>query len=191
MILDSWKTHILDANASTSSETLQETSDCVMGLIANKLAYTINFLELKDIGPGFLNGEHLAMALRCTATRQKWITGWYVALEKVREVLIKEGKDLDDALFGMIDPPAPASLTKHSTPLSRLYYWRFTCTEEGTTTNPVVVVFTTDSSVQPAIVKTYQELLRRKKVPLQQFPLLIFSIDPIGWETTIPHLTDL
>jgi hypothetical protein len=188
MILDSWKTHILIANASTNSETLQETSDCVMGLIANKLAYTINFLELRDIKPWLLNGEHLAMALRCTATRQKWITGWYVALDLARAVLIEEDKDPDDALFGMIDPPSQsASLTKTST---MLYYWRFTCTEEGTTTNPVVVVFTTNSPVKPAIVKTYQELLRRKKVPLQQFPLLIFSIEPIGWETTIPHLSE-
>lgn len=95
MPIDSWKTHILNPDAPVDATTLQETADCILRLFAIHLAHTVNFIELIDVP---VNGEHLAMALRCTSSRKKWITGWYGALSQAKSALAREGKGADGAL---------------------------------------------------------------------------------------------
>lgn len=180
MTIQSWDEHIKNPAAKTDSATLQETTAFIFGMFTDKHAWKIDFRHLTKVA---VNGEHLAMALRCTATRQKWITGWYGALEKAKTALMSEGKDPEDALYGLL----AATRAAEKLPISK-YLWFFKCIQNNLLI--CTVIFSTPEDTYPIIGEVYSKLLALKKVPSQGHPLISHFIEPIGWSHDIPHITE-
>jgi hypothetical protein len=94
-----WRHHVLNPQAPTDVDLLTETADLALDFVSN---YGAARVELTDLDPSKVNGEHLATLLRALSTWRYEIPGWQQALQLDVEVLERSGVDPRDALFGMI-----------------------------------------------------------------------------------------
>lgn len=113
-----WDAHIRNINASVDIDAISETVDSVVNVL------TAEFLnkqspEFFDGGPATsverfedidlsrfvadeVSAEHLCAALRVTSMGRDQITGWDHALIVARAACIREGKDPEDVLSGLV-----------------------------------------------------------------------------------------
>jgi hypothetical protein len=96
---EAWRTYVMDPTAPTNAEALQITADTALNTILEKGADGIDLFSLDE---GQVSGEHLVMLLRCISPWEQELPGWTRALGLAKDALIYEGKDPEDALFGMI-----------------------------------------------------------------------------------------
>jgi hypothetical protein len=96
--LNSWEKYVIDPHAPTDAKTLQFTADYTLDAVFSKAEnIDLSFLELNKV-----NGEHLALVLRCISSWKDFIPSWDYGLELARKTLIQENKDPNDVLFGLI-----------------------------------------------------------------------------------------
>jgi hypothetical protein len=89
----------LNPEAPTDVDFLTETADLALDFVAK---YGADKVELSNLDPSKVNGEHLATLLRALSTWQDEIPGWHDALRIDIQALEQAGVDPADALFGMI-----------------------------------------------------------------------------------------
>lgn len=96
---DIWKLHVNDLNASTDVDTLSETIESVFEVMSR---FGPSVLDLTEINPDSVSGEHLAAVLRLTYHNRADVKGWDNALEMAIEAMKATGIDYEDALIGLI-----------------------------------------------------------------------------------------
>ena len=63
--------------------------------------FGIHAIDLKSL-PSDAKGEHLAVMLRAISSWREELPDWHNAITHTKEVLIKEGEDYQDVLYGLI-----------------------------------------------------------------------------------------
>lgn len=99
LVCEEWRKLIIKKDAATDTVTLQLTADRAFSAIHLGGPASIDLLLLQD---GEVNGEHLAMLLRCIAVWHNEMPGWDRAIAIAKSALTIEGKDAEDALFGIL-----------------------------------------------------------------------------------------
>lgn len=94
-----WGHYVLNPDAPADVDVLTETVDMALDFVAK---YGAAKIELSNLDPAKVNGEHLATLLRALSTWSNEIPGWQDALQVDIEALELAGVDPKDALFGMI-----------------------------------------------------------------------------------------
>ncbi len=94
-----WQRHLFDINASADVDTLSETVESVLDVLAELGPAAI---DLTGLSARNVQGEHLAAVLRATATWDSQTPGWFDALQVAKLALQREKIDPLDALYGLI-----------------------------------------------------------------------------------------
>jgi hypothetical protein len=97
--VENWRKHVCQSFASTDIDALTETAEAVFDFMAEAGPAHLN---LSNLTPDHVQGEHLAMLLRTSLTWREQIPGWQKALQVARLALEREGVDPEEALFGLI-----------------------------------------------------------------------------------------
>jgi hypothetical protein len=95
-----WRTYVLDPHASVDRVCLQKTADAAF--ITLEAKGLKGFDELSNLMPEKVNGEHLAMLVRCLSSWRGHLPGWRHAVDVAKRALQAESKDPTDVLFGII-----------------------------------------------------------------------------------------
>lgn len=94
-----WRKHVCDTDASPDVDSLTETAEAVMTLVAEHGPARLN---LQGFTAAAVQGEHLATLLRASFSWRDQVPGWHGAL-RVAEIALKRASlDPEDALFGLI-----------------------------------------------------------------------------------------
>jgi len=99
LVCEEWRSLIVQKNAATDTRTLQITARRAFAAIHDGGPSAI---DLRLLQQDNVNGEHLAMLLRVISTWKAQLPGWERAVAIAKDALIIEGKDPEDALFGIL-----------------------------------------------------------------------------------------
>lgn len=90
---------ICNKEASTDIEHLSHTVEAALLAISE---FGPQVIDLHNLSPTEVQGEHLATLLRATSTWKAEISGWEETLNIAAQALTESGIDPADALYGMI-----------------------------------------------------------------------------------------
>lgn len=99
LVHEPWRKLVSDKYAPTDAASLQKTADNAFAAIRASGPSAIDLALLEE---GEVSGEHLAMLLRCISSWERSLPGWARAIEIAKRALVAEGKDAEDALYGML-----------------------------------------------------------------------------------------
>jgi hypothetical protein len=91
---DEWKKFLFDYKAAELSQT-------TTALFRKLMNEGYASLDLSGLSADTVNGMHLAVILRATATKQREVKGWGEALDIAKPALIAQGVSWTDALAGL------------------------------------------------------------------------------------------
>jgi hypothetical protein len=94
-----WRRFVLDRAAPDDVDSLTETVDAVLDVIAE---IGPSALSLRDMHPETVHPEHLAAVLRASSNWRHDVPGWDQALEVARAAVLRANLDADDVLFGLV-----------------------------------------------------------------------------------------
>ena len=94
-----WRLRVTDRFASTDLDTLQETADAAFSAVRDRGPESI---DLRSLSPADINGEHLAVFLRCLFSWRDVVPGWHQAVEVAANALNAEGKKPKSVLYGLM-----------------------------------------------------------------------------------------
>lgn len=90
---------VCNKDASADIDSLSHTVEAALLAISE---FGPQVIDLNNLVPDEVQGEHLATLLRATSTWKREITGWNETLKVAAEALDRSGIDPSDALYGMI-----------------------------------------------------------------------------------------
>lgn len=93
-----WKQYVFDVQASTDVDYISETIGHAFDFL---IQYGPKLLDLQNLNPEAVQGEHLAALLRATSSFQSDVPGWFSAVAVAEIALKREGVDPDAALLGL------------------------------------------------------------------------------------------
>lgn len=97
--MNKWLTYINDESSNTDVDHISETVDWIFDVLEKE---GLNGIDFKLVSPLQCNAEHLSTALRATWSFHQQINSWSHGLELAKKACIRQGIDLNDALFGLV-----------------------------------------------------------------------------------------
>lgn len=94
-----WQSAVFDPVAATDVDTISATIESVFEYMS---LFGAGSIDLSNLDPVRVNGEHLASVLRVTSHVKDKVRAWDQALCVAKEALLAAHQDPEDALFGLI-----------------------------------------------------------------------------------------
>ncbi|WP_458232605.1 hypothetical protein [Roseateles sp. P5_E8] len=98
--LPEWKRRVMNSELSGKAVDLTAT---VKSLMSDLLSAGPQAINLSDLRAPLVNGRHLAVVLRATYAKRSETPGWQAALEMAKVALRRDGANVDDALYGLMN----------------------------------------------------------------------------------------
>ena len=93
-----WKRYVFDVSAPVDVDAISETIEYTFEVLAQ---FGPDGIDLNNLDPQRIQGEHLAAVLRATSTWRDQTPGWHDALVTARTALEREGVNPQEVLFGL------------------------------------------------------------------------------------------
>ncbi|WP_144006823.1 hypothetical protein [Pelomonas sp. KK5] len=95
-----WKRRVMNSELPGKAIDLTATVKSLMSELLNGGAKAV---DLSDLRAPLVNGRHLAVVLRATYTRRSEMPGWKKALEVAKVALLRDGANVEEALYGLLN----------------------------------------------------------------------------------------